>query len=68
MDYISKECGKPSFLMIIDVGIGKKEAYGSVTNDIRQVVLSECCEADYDVIDEYETTKEVDNENRNKIS
>ena len=54
--------------MIFDVGIGKNEAYGSVTNDIRQVVLSECCEADYDVIDEYETTKEVDNENRNKIS
>ena len=62
MDYICNECNQPCLLTSLDIGIGRNEVWGSVTNDVQLVTVSTCCEADYHEKDECEPTKEVDDD------
>ena len=44
--YICSECGKNCEVVIVDVGEGWSEHFGSVSFHSRKVESSHCCEAD----------------------
>ena len=45
--YLCEECGQPCDIQRVDVGLGKTECYGSVTNDVNMIEVSDCCRADF---------------------
>ena len=47
-------CGDPCEVVTVDFGIGAYEYWGAPGFDSQPAEVSQCCEADYDTLEDYE--------------